>query len=154
MTDNGRSGGVIAPYPTDRTSNAHRQQSGERDARIRAELAEQIAASQSLLESQIDSLRHAASQGGDSATLASAEQQLAMLAGLQRHVAQGGDVATVSMSAGCGKIGDGFTSRVARQPSASATHQQKRFLGPCQQTAIVAPGLIPTFAEFQHSYYS
>lgn len=88
-------GECIDPNLTDRTSHAHRPQSGEPDARIRAELTEQIASSQALLESQIDLLRHAAAQGGDTGTLVLAEQQLARLAGLQHHVAHGGDAATL-----------------------------------------------------------
>jgi len=54
-----------------------------------------VTASQSLLQQQIEQLRHAAAQGGDSSTLIAAEQQLSRLAGLQHHIVHGGDLATL-----------------------------------------------------------
>ncbi|WP_421729374.1 hypothetical protein [Brevundimonas sp.] len=60
-------------------------------------LIEQIAGAQAALESDIETLRHAAMMGGDGGALAAAQNQMSRLSGLQHRIesAQGGGLAAI-----------------------------------------------------------
>lgn len=64
---------------------------------IRAVLLEQIAGAQQALEAQLEILRHAATVGGDTASLAMAQNQLSRLGGLHQRIEQmhGGGLAAI-----------------------------------------------------------
>lgn len=78
-------------------TDARRGLPGELEGTLRAELLEQIGAAQAALEAQLDQLQHAANQGGSSAALVIAQNQLSRLGGLGQTIehARGVNLASI-----------------------------------------------------------
>lgn len=72
---------------------------GEPEGTLRAELLEQIGAAQAALEAQLDQLQHAANQGGSTAALVIAQNQLSRLGGLGQTIEHARGVSLASIRA-------------------------------------------------------
>lgn len=80
-------------------TDARRAVPGEPEASLRAELLEQIGAAQAALEAQLDQLQHAANQGGSTAALVIAQNQLSRLGGLGQTIEHARGVSLASIRA-------------------------------------------------------
>ena len=90
----------IAAHPTvSGLPDARRAEPGEPEASLRAELLEQIGAAQAALEAQLDQLQHAANQGGSTAALVIAQNQLSRLGGLGQTIEYARGVSLASIRA-------------------------------------------------------
>lgn len=139
----------IALYPTDVVSDdARRASPVEPEASLRAELLAQISGAQATLEAQLDSLRHAASMGGDASALVLAEGQLTRLTGLGRRIEHSPNASLVSIRAEVAAFVAATMATAQQVRSAAATgHTAEMALHEAQAEARRVTG------NFVHDFY-